>query len=304
MGSWPVGMMQVAVAVPVMQPTLQKGFVATTQPVAPQPHDPPIQASTKNQGKNLQKLKTKQRNRKNGLEAECEKLFAEDGIAEWSELPDLVRKSVLELSCSQRGVQLLEKVFDECTTAVQVQVVEQLRGRAWEASTSRCANYVMQKCVEVLPSEHVQFIIDEMEGRAVPAAQNRFGVRVLQRLIEHCPPIRISCLVDELISNASDLCCHPFGNFILPHILEYGSEEQRHSLVTCIAESDVTSLAKHKIGNHVVSSALAACCPQDVQLLIRILAPHLDVLSKHQSGSFVAKELKHAMKQLDACNQH
>merc|ERR1712151_127458 len=145
-------------------------------------------------------------------------------------------------------------------------------------------------CIEVLPAERVQFIIAEMAGRAV---------LVLERLIEHCSCSQTAVLVDELVSHSRELCRHSCGNYIMQHILEYGSDAQRSSLITCILGDDILSLAKDKIGNHIVSCALAKANAEEVQLLAAALKPDADVLSRHHSGSFVARELKRAMKLLD-----
>merc|ERR1712187_957050 len=126
------------------------------------------------------------------------------------------------------------------------------------------------------------------------AAQDRHAVRVLERLIEHCSCIQTSSIAKELIGHASALCRHAFGNFLIQWLLEYGSEEQQHSLVLQIVDSDIISLAKHKVANHVISCAITKCKSEDVQLLANALMPHVDNLSRHHSGSFVAKALKNA----------
>ena len=150
----------------------------------------------------------------------------------------------------------------------------------------------MQACIEVLPSECVQVVIDEMMGHAVRIAQDAHASRVLEKLIEYCSGNQTSQLVDELKKNAHALCRHPTGNFIFQHILKYGTDEQQRVIVESIIEQGAFSLAKDKIGNHVVACALASSETGIVRPLVDKLEPAVTKLSQHQFGSFVARELK------------
>jgi len=175
-------------------------------------------------------------------------------------------------------------------------VADKFQGRVWEASLSREANYVVQACIEVLPSKDVEFMIDEMMGHTVAAAQDTYASRVLERLIEHCSDDQTLELVHELMRSTPALCRHKKGNFILQAILQHGSEEQQSALVTGIIEQGAIDLAKHKIGNNVVVCALALPDTEIVRQLQEALMPALAELSRHHSGSFVARELKRTLK--------
>jgi len=231
-----------------------------------------------------------------GLVRRCERLVARADLNKWCSIPNLVKDSIWSLACSSTGSRLLRKILFQCRTSVQVQVAEGMKGRVWEASISQEANYLLQACIEVLPSHHVQFIIDEMSGRVVLAAQDKHASHVLEKLLEHCSSNQTSNFVDELTRNAQSLCRHGNGSFVVKHILKYGTEEQQHTLAVRIAQEGVRSLAKHVIGNHVVTCALATRNEKAVKLLAAELMPALGELSRHNSGSFVARELKRIMK--------
>jgi len=252
---------------------------ATTESTTLLAHDPTTRATAKN-GK-----KSKPPMSKSNLIKDCEKLIESEDITEWSDLPAPIKKATWDLSVCPSGKRLLEKVLSECGTSVQIQVLEQLKGRVWEASTSREANYIVQACIEVLPSEHLQFVVEEIKDCAVTAAKNRFAVRVVQRLIEFCTESQTSSLVDKLISSACDLCCHGIGNYVIKHILECGSDEQRHLLATRIMNGNIVKLARDAVGNHVVSCALVYCNSQDAQMLAKALMPEFESLLRHKNGS-------------------
>merc|ERR1712151_1018785 len=173
---------------------------------------------------------------------------------------------------------------------------DRLQGCVWEASLSREANYVVQACIQVLPPDALEFMIDEMLGHTVAAAQDTHASRVLEKLIEHCSSKQTSKLVHDLSQSTPALCRHSYGNFILQKIFTHGNEEQQSALVTSIIKDGATSLAKHKVGNHVVSCALASPHTEIVGQLVEALTPALADLSRHQSGSFVARELRRLMK--------
>jgi len=266
---------------------------ATTESTTLLAHDPTTRATAKH-GK---KSNPKPGMSKSDLVKDCEKLTESEDITQWSDLPAPIKKAAWDLSVCPSGKRLLEKVLSECRTSVQIQVLEQLRGRVWEASTSREANYIIQFCIEVLPSEHLQFVVEEIKDCAVTAAKNRFAVRVVQRLIEFCTESQTSSLVDELISRACDLCCHNSGNYVIQHLLEFGTDQQRHRLATRLANDNIFRFAKDKVGNHVVSCALANCDTHDAQMLAKALKPNLASLSRNCNGSFITKQLRRVMEQ-------
>merc|ERR1712048_600271 len=233
---------------------------------------------------------------KRSLAGRCERLSARADFAAWSSLPKWIHDSVFSLACYPSGSRMLQKILREGRPSVQAQVASQLQSHVWEASLSRDANYVVQTCIDVLPAEDVKFVIDEMLGHTVPAAQDNHASRVLEKLIEYCSFDQTSRLVHELTSNAQALCRHNNGNFIVQHILRYGSKEQQSALVSSIVKQGAISLAKHKVGNHVVSCALAIPHAEIVGQLAEALMPAYADLSQHQSGSFVERELKRIMK--------
>lgn len=147
-----------------------------------------------------------------------------------------------------------------------------LRGRVRQAVQSKYANYVLQKIIEVMPIARASFVVDELLGFACGAARHRFGCRILCRVLEHVPPKdeTIKSLLDELLAGVGELVCHSYGTYVARHILEFGLNEHRHR-VACALLPHVPECAQHKLGSHLVESALRLCSPEDQVLIAEAL---------------------------------
>jgi mRNA-binding protein PUF3 len=205
------------------------------------------------------------------------------------------------LASTAGGSRLLQEAVEmDADEAMKALLLEPFKADVWRTSLSPHGNYVLQKFVTCMFPRQVQFIVDSFRGRVAEAAENQMQSRILERLLEYCPSEQTAGLVAEALSIASTLLRHPFGNFVLQAVLEHGLDSHRAALAQVICQ-DVERLARHPIASNSVRKALQTCSPKDQGLLMRTLLAdpqRFAVLSKHKTGSFVARELKKLQKQL------
>jgi len=156
---------------------------------------------------------------------------------------------------------LLQEVIE---STGRVDVLEQLRGNIPAAACCNYGNHVLQKYIVVMPPAASQFIVEGLRGRAVASALHHAACRVLQRLFEHCP-----------------------------------CQQARRRVVDAMCGGDAKSLARHWIAHNVVRCAFVHGAPEDRARLAHAIAPdsaELAKLVKHRHGSFLARDIKSALR--------
>jgi len=170
-----------------------------------------------------------------------------------------------------------------------------LRGHVRDIIWSMHGNYVLQKVIEVIPASVACFIVQELRGVAAEVARHRFGCRVLCRLLEHLSSSdqQTCSLVDEILQDTVALCRHNFGNFVIQHVLEFGIEEQKHT-VACALCKDISGNARNQNASHAIEKALSCCSGGDRDAILGNLCrdpSDLLELAQHQFGCFVVRAL-------------
>merc|ERR1712066_1160057 len=97
-----------------------------------------------------------------------------------------------------------------------------------------------------------------------------------------------------------DLITHRFGNLVTQRLLEHGAQETRQRVLNLICTGDAKFLARHWVTNNVVRCAFIHCSPEDRARLAQAIAPdslELAKLSRHRHGSFLARDVKCALKE-------
>lgn len=212
-----------------------------------------------------------------------------------SNLAGLVGCSSL-LSLTPSGSRFLRDTMDSANFEDEDKVIilAEIGDAVWDVSRSPHGNFVLQKLIMTLPPPRLQKMVSVFRGRAVEAAKDQMQSRVLEKLLVFCQPDQISDAVEELLAKSVQLCKHPFGNFPMQAVLEHGTWGQKRRLIAAIC-ADAGRLARHRIASNVVRRALLHGSEEDRQRLAQGLAKdhgELASLSKHQVGSFVAKEVK------------
>jgi len=204
------------------------------------------------------------------------------------------------LSCTAGGSRLLQRALDMAGVEEEAKalLVEPMKHSVWHSSLSPHGNHVLQKLITTMYPHRVRFIADAFKSRAFEAAQHQMQSRILERLLECCPPDMTTGIVEEVMKHSSALLRHEFGNFVMQAVLEHGSPMHKSKLARAIAH-DLDGLAKHKIGSNSVRKALLHSSEADQDLLIAAIKKdpqHYASLSKHKTGSFVVREMKHIVR--------
>jgi hypothetical protein len=190
------------------------------------------------------------------------------------------------------GSQVVQRALERADAATCEVIAGCLRSHVVEAATSSTANAVLQKCIEIVPPSHILFVLEELLGHVSVVAKNRFGHRVLERCLLHFLPGQFDLLEDEVLDCALELSKHHLGNFVIQHVLEHGTRTQQAAITTVLLSDDISQLARHRMGRHVVTCALGHCSTEERKLLLEGLQPSYEKLLQHHCGSFVAREMR------------
>jgi len=200
------------------------------------------------------------------------------------------------LASTKPGSELLQQVIERTR---RVDVLEQLSGNIPKVARCHNGNHVLQTYIVAMPPAAAQFIIDGLVGYAVAAAHHHTACRVLQRVLEHCPQQQVAPLAEELLKEMQDLITHCYGNYVAQRLLEHGTQETRQRVVDVICAGDAKFLARHWVANNVLRCAFIHCSCEDRTRLAHAIAPdplELKELSKHRNGSFLARDVKLALR--------
>jgi hypothetical protein len=186
-------------------------------------------------------------------------------------------------------------VLKEASVADAAALAKVLRGCVRDAVESKHANHVVQQIIEIMPVSHATFIVEELKGFGHEVARHPFGCRVLCRILEHLRPQDDNALelVEEALADVQELCSHEFGSFVARHLLEYGTPDHKHCVAVALG-SDLVQYSKHKLGSHVVESALRLCSREDQYALVsQLISDRQQLLAvvANQYGRHVGRAL-------------
>lgn len=106
----------------------------------------------------------------------------------------------------------------------------------------------------------------DLANHIVEFSQDQHGSRFIQQKLERASPIEKNMVFHEILPAAYNLMTDVFGNYVIQKFFEFGSEEQKHHLATCI-RGNVLPLALQMYGCRVIQKALE-CIPPNVQIKV------------------------------------
>jgi hypothetical protein len=218
-------------------------------------------------------------------------LLKRSSIVKW------LNPATLQLSLSEHGCRVVQKVLDVAGGEARAALCHELRGHVLELLYSPHGNHVLQKFVEVMPATAMQFVLDELQcykGGWATLARHKFGCRIEQRIVEHCPEGMASKLVEKIVQEASILFTHKFGNYVVQSILEHGAKKQRERIIQTLVEDGVAALAQDRVASNVLERALHHCdagCQQKIVRALVAVPGSLHDTACSRFGAFVVRQI-------------
>lgn len=154
------------------------------------------------------------------------------------------------------GTQSLQKMMPFLTESQINAVIGTLRESAIALIKHNKANYLIQYCLDNLPPKHNQWIYDAVAESMEEVAKDRVGCVIVKRCIDHATVEQKQKLAEEVTRKALALVQDPFGNYVVQHILDkYPTEDQSHKLIRNLL-GNITDLCTQKFSSNVVEKCL------------------------------------------------
>ncbi|XP_020908481.2 pumilio homolog 2 [Exaiptasia diaphana] len=131
----------------------------------------------------------------------------------------------------------------------------------------------------------------DLANHIVEFSQDQHGSRFIQQKLERASPVEKNMVFHEILPAAYSLMTDVFGNYVIQKFFEFGSDDQKHHLASCI-RGNVLPLALQMYGCRVIQKALE-CIPPNVQIkheLVMELDGHVLKCVKDQNGNHVVQK--------------
>ncbi|PWN53305.1 ARM repeat-containing protein [Violaceomyces palustris] len=173
----------------------------------------------------------------------------------------LLKGHFVELSLSQFGCHVVQRVLDEDERLKVMVVEEMLTSRLVETLTSRNSIHVWQKILEInwthsgFRSAIFTTINKMMKGRWAQAAMQETGSIICQNIFESADMEEKKDCLEEVLEKLPECAANQWGVWVVQHIIEHGNELDREAALTRLLDN-VVPLTLSQYGQKAVMSAL------------------------------------------------
>eukprot|EP01114_Cavostelium_apophysatum_P006424 TRINITY_DN1772_c0_g1_i2.p1 TRINITY_DN1772_c0_g1~~TRINITY_DN1772_c0_g1_i2.p1 ORF type:complete len:664 (-),score=198.13 TRINITY_DN1772_c0_g1_i2:87-2078(-) len=241
------------------------------------------------------------------------KLMEHCDAAQRDRIVNKILSDLLTVAFDMYGTQSLQKMMPFLTEPQIDAVVNALKPSAIALIKHNKANYLIQYCLDHLPPKHNQWVYDAVVNHMEEIARDRVGCVIVKRCIDHATPEQRLLLAQEVTAKVLALVQDPFGNYVVQHILDkyphedqsakmilnlrgsvadlcvqkfssnvvekclqIGNAEARAALLAELTDSDMLpQLLNDRFANFVIQTALDVATPDQRQLLVKNILPHL-----------------------------
>ena len=138
-------------------------------------------------------------------------------------------------------------------------------------------------------------IMRELLLNVVSLVQDQYGNYVVQHVLEHGRPQDKHEVIKLLRGKILQLSQHKFASNVVEKVVEFGTLEHRAWIVeeVCAEATTLETMMKDQYANYVVQKILDVCDPQQRELLVARIRPHIQSLRKYFSLFIRIQCLKH-----------
>uniref|UniRef100_A0A914IFS8 PUM-HD domain-containing protein n=1 Tax=Globodera rostochiensis TaxID=31243 RepID=A0A914IFS8_GLORO len=218
-----------------------------------------------------------------------------------AQLVDALRGHVLELALQMYGGPVIQAALKS--------ILEELTPRSCviKCIKDHYGSYVMNMIFELIEPQRLQFVVDAITNSpsdsVASLSVHQYASRVIECVLEHCTEQQKRPVLEQLHGNVSklleknrtdnlqfadwskhvvELAHDPRGSKFIQQKLECANSTEKAQLVDAL-RGHMVALALHKIGNHVIRTALET-------IITEILAQVIP-LSLHEYGNWVIRRL-------------
>ncbi|KAL9275269.1 Pumilio homolog 4-like protein [Drosera capensis] len=189
-----------------------------------------------------------------------------------SQRKDLVSQligHVLPLSLQMYGCRVVQKALEVVDVEEKTRMVMELDGSVLQCVRDQNGNHVIQKCIDCIPQDKIQFIISAFFGQVFSLSVHPYGCRVVQRVLENCHDLNTQTkIMDEIMQFVCTLAEDQYGNYVIQHVIQYGSPQERFTIITKLA-GQIVKMSQQKYASNVIEKCLTFGSPEERQILVK-----------------------------------
>ena len=194
-----------------------------------------------------------------------------------------LRGKFVDLSLSQFGCHVVQRVLDEPEEIKMLVVQELLSDRIMETLGARSSVHIWQKALEIR-WDHPTFrttifevINNTLRGKWAETAMQETGSIICQNIFESADPSEKRECIEEILQRIPECASNQWGVWVVQHMIDNGEKEHREVVFARLLEQAV-QLTLNNYGQKAIMTALKTNEPS-------FMVPFVDILCKKDESN-------------------
>lgn len=186
----------------------------------------------------------------------CQKLFEFCSDAQRLALVERCAPAIPAVSTNMHGTRAVQRMIEFLSTPEQVRAVcKALQPAAVSLMKDINGNHVIQRCLNRMDPQHNQFVYDAVASNCFELATHRHGCCVMQRCMDFASPMQRNQLAKQINANALPLVQNAFGNYVVQYVLELNDPVYTEEIIRRL-RGHLAELSMQKFSSNVVEKSL------------------------------------------------
>lgn len=186
----------------------------------------------------------------------CQKLFEYCSDAQRLALVERCAPSIPQVSTNMHGTRAVQRMVECLSTPEQVRAIcNSLAPAAVVLMKDINGNHVIQRCLNCMEMSDNQFVYDAVANNCFELATHRHGCCVMQRCMDHASASQRDQLARQINLNALPLVQNAFGNYVVQYVLELNEPLYTAEIINQL-RGHISELSMQKFSSNVVEKSL------------------------------------------------
>jgi len=143
-------------------------------------------------------------------------------------------------------------------------------------------------------NDSLSIIVNELLSCTINLVQNQYGNYVVQHVLKHGRQEDKHETIKHLRGKIVQYSQHKFASNVIEQCVEYGNTEQIQWIIDEILSEQgaLELMMKHQYANYVVQKILEVSSPQQRDVLVEYIKPHVSTLKKYTYGKHIINKLE------------
>lgn len=197
--------------------------------------------------------------------------------------------NVLKCVKDQNGNHVIQKAIERIPVEHIQFIINAFHGQVYNLATHPYGCRVIQRMFEHCTEDQAP-LMEELHRYTHNLVQDQYGNYVIQHVLERGKPEDRSQVINKIRGQVLQMSKHKFASNVVEKCVAYGSQSDRRALIdeVCHAKADgvipLHVMMKDQFANYVVQKMLDIAEPEQKEMLINRLKPHLGMLKKFTYG--------------------